>query len=550
LPPETHVNHLLELLGKGLGSDLGELLKRYYWSPQDRRAEELRSACRAHPEVAELHFQLGLACLSDALVDEAIVHLSRFCQQKPRDVEGNLALAAACADGGRTEKALAHLAAAREVGADLAAVEFAMGFCCERVERAQDAAEHYRKTIAAEGHFMPARERLAAVALLLGRTDEAIEQYDAMRQAEPQEPWIRATLARLLHHAGRHERAAEEFESAIVLEPENWALVDDEVESLVAEGRTPEAMDRLKMLIEQQGPFPDLYVRLADLCSERGDDDAALSNYRAALDMQPNYLEATVKLGTHHLVFGRWEEAAEAFHQAMELNDRLMANYVGMGVAQEAAGRHIEAMNSFDLAAAVEPNSTLLLTEMARLQLKATLADSVAESFGGEGNTPIALMELQNGQLLQKQLVRHGEQIERHPRHADLRYRYGVLLRSEGRLAQAAQQFDHAVRLSGTYLQAAVRLGITQQEMGQVKAATETFRRALEVDPCQIEWHYRLGLMYIDRARFEQAVRDMTQRGDDEEEIRARLALSLQHMGLMDRAAASWRSLCRMHAGA
>jgi tetratricopeptide (TPR) repeat protein len=82
-------------------------------------------------------------------------------------------------------------------------------------------------------------------------------------------------------------------------------------------------------------------------------------------------------MGTQHLACGRWEEAAEAFGEACELNDQLLVNYVGIGVCQAAMGRREDAINSFELASAVEPNSTLLLAEMSKLQLKADLAAEI-----------------------------------------------------------------------------------------------------------------------------------------------------------------------------
>jgi lipopolysaccharide biosynthesis regulator YciM len=65
-----------------------------------------------------------------------------------------------------------------------------------------------------------------------------------------------------------------------------------------------------------------------------------------------------------------------------------------------------------------------------------------------------------------------------------------------------------------------------------------------------VDLHYRLGLLYTDRREFDKAVQHMEQAAEgapDNQQIRASLALSLQNMGLMDRAAATWRSLWRLH---
>jgi Flp pilus assembly protein TadD len=65
-----------------------------------------------------------------------------------------------------------------------------------------------------------------------------------------------------------------------------------------------------------------------------------------------------------------------------------------------------------------------------------------------------------------------------------------------------------------------------------------------------VDLHYRLGLLYTEQQMFDQAVSHMeTAAGGapHNEQIRASLALALQNMGLMDRAAATWRSFWKMH---
>ena len=116
-------------------------------------------------------------------------------------------------------------------------------------------------------------------------------------------------------------------------------------------------------------------------------------------------------------------------------------------------------------------------------------------------------------------------------------------------MSAAIRLFARAVEIHPTYVQAIIKLGITQQELGKLDEATETFRRALEIQPKWVDVHYRLGVLYTDRRRFEEAAHHMVEAAEgapDNEQVRAGLALSLQNMGLMDRAAAAWRSLCRM----
>jgi tetratricopeptide (TPR) repeat protein len=545
------MSYLLELLGKGLDSEIGDLLDRYFWSPQSQTVGQLAMRSKEHPDWPDLHFQLGLAYLRGSDLEAAVDHLGQACRRKPDYAAARLALAAAYVEQGRTQQALGQLVLANQTKPGEPPILFAIGFCHEKLRQGDKAAEYYRDTLTRDPSCTVARERLAALAVFNDDVPEAIAQYEALQQENPGDPWVHGALAQLHYRAGQYQEAVTHFENAIALEPENWSLLDDEVEALVAEGSIREAIERLHELIERQGPFADLHVRLADLYSQVGDDEAAMTHYREALEIQPTYLEANVKLGTHNLINGRWEEAAEAFHRSTEISDRLLANYIGMGVAHSACGRRQDAVNSFELAAAVEPNSTLLLSEMARLQLKAAVAQEFDKTFKPDTDVPVADVDFDNDDLIHKQIERHAQQVEIQGGHADLRYRYGVLLRSQGRLGEAMEQFAKAVEINPAYTQAIIKLGVTQQDLGLADQAIETFKRALEIKPQFVDLHYRLGLLYTDRRQFDQAVAEMEIAADgkqDNEQIRAGLALSLQNMGLMDRAAATWRSLWKIHA--
>ena len=203
-------------------------------------------------------------------------------------------------------------------------------------------------------------------------------------------------------------------------------------------------------------------------------------------------------------------------------------------------------MNSLDLAAAVEPNSLVLLTEAVRLQLKSVLADRLGAACE-EGNSP-DMQSLDSDQLLRRQVARHRQEVRRRPQAADIRYRYGLLLRQDGQLVPACRELAKVVHLAPTDVLAAVKLGICLQETGQVERSLEAFGRALGTCGQDLSRHYRLAVLFSDRRRFRPAIEQMRRESTlSAEAFESRLGLSLQDLGLVDRAAATWRSLSRMH---
>ena len=493
------VSILLEVLGRGLGSDLHEMLGRFYWDGKlaevgSSPSQPLEDSSRPNPDL-----ESGLAHWRESRLGEAQESLVRACRQDSENIRARAALACVFDEAGDVASALEQLRALDRLKPAEAIIQFSMGLCCERVLPPADAADYYRRAIELDEEFVLARERLAAVRLHAGDTAETIRQYQAICRLVPENTRLRTLLGALLCRAGEYDSAIEEFESAIVMGPDNWALQDVNCLQLVAEGKIHEAIEDTHQAIKMQGPFADLHLRLGDLYSLSSDDALARKHYLKTLDIQPFYLEALIRLATHHLLFGRWEESAETFGRAAELSECVVVDYLGMGVAQAAAGQKENAANSFDLAVAVEPNNTLLHSQMIRLHWKVTRADEMIQwidQFRNEGQPPDSPG---NDSLLRDELECHAERVGAEPLRADVRLHYGVLLRSAGRLTEATQQFAYAVKLHPTYLPALVKLGVSLKELNHDRHARGIFCGMFDTEDQQIDFHYRLAVQFSQR---------------------------------------------------
>ena len=256
-------------------------------------------------------------------------------------------------------------------------------------------------------------------------------------------------------------------------------------------------------------------------------------------------------MGTGYLRRGTYEDAAKWFNWATEINDRLLSAYVGLGVAQYEAGRCDEAQESFEMAAGVEPNSTLLFSEMARLHLRAGAAREADKYLSPQTLAPAGgeAAPGPTGDLVTWQIERHQAVIKQRPHYADLHYRLGVLLRHCRRNDEAVDAFRAAVRINPNYEKALTKLGVLLHELGRSDEAVDTLKRALALDPESADLHYRLGLIFADRHKFALAHQqfEYAARHDPQNlEYNANLALALQNMGLLDRADASWQLICEV----
>jgi tetratricopeptide (TPR) repeat protein len=538
------MSYLLEALGRGLLADLQAAFDHQLPVVADDCPDTLQARLNASPTSLDLALRLGIALLRESRLKEAQQALEVARTLGPSAVAPHLALACVCDELGHMDQALAHLRTAQRLDPHDPAIAFGIGFCYERMGQSHEARSAYLSAIERCPQLRNAYERLAALAVREHRWHEAIEQYERLAEMEPDDLDVLLTLGNLYLQAHRITDAVEQYQEALTIEPESHDEPLTTAEEMAADGHLDEAIQTLEKLVRKYPNMAPFHVRLGDLYVKVGDDARATESYQVALAAQPSFLEATVKLGTQHMRQGRYVDAAVTFNRAIELNDRLITAFVGLGVAQHDSGRFHESLATFDLAASLEPSTTLLFSESARLHLKTERQDQDAtepEDAAAACGDP--------NELLAAALQRHEQALRTAPNHADLHYRYGLLLRQVGRQAEAIQAFRNAIRINPVYCKALVKLAICLKEAGDTDEAVTTFQRALSVNDRFVDVHYQLGLLFAQRNRFNLALEEFEQAVADHNQnpsFRPNVALALQNIGMLDRAASTWRSICEL----
>lgn len=545
------MSYLLEVLGRGLLAELAGAFHELLSDNDKIATRELEHAVNCEPYNIDHHRRLALRSLRDRQYARARASFDEVIKLEPTDKAARVGLACIYDDLGLTRKALENLTLLADEAASDEAVAFAIGFLQERLGESALAAKSYKTALELNENLRNAHERLAAVYLKLGDTPAAIEHYEHLNWCQPGDIHTAITLGNLYLRAGRFEDAVRSFEHAIVVDPDNWEAKDDYVSACMQAEKHDEALVALREMIERRPECADQYLRLGDVYTKLGMPPQALQAYTQAVTLHPDYLEATIKIGTTHLRDGAYSAAAKAFARAVEINDRIMTAFVGLGVAQLALDKVDDAKVSLEMAAGAEPNSTLMFREMARLQLKVSASQQAARytSPAEVVRNPDAPPSDNVDDILEYQIKQLGQALTLHPNHADLHYRLGLLQRSAGRIHEAIECFQKAVAINPRYMKALMKLAIALREVGRLDEAIAAATQALEVDTESIDLHYQLGLIFADRRQFAHALEhfDRAVANDPTNlDYTANLALALQNMGLLDRAAEAWRTLCEV----
>ena len=120
-------------------------------------------------------------------------------------------------------------------------------------------------------------------------------------------------------------------------------------------GRLEEAITSYREALKIHPQFEEALVNLSRALSEQGRADEALTHVAAAAQIKPNDVEAQYNLGTELADRGRFAEAVEALQIAVRLKPDYAKAHANLGSALANLGRLDEAIAQFNEALRIDP---------------------------------------------------------------------------------------------------------------------------------------------------------------------------------------------------
>ena len=523
------MSKLLEIFGRAITVDNADLIWHWFHALKTHTPD---GSTRQFGELDEV-----LDLLGERQLDRAQEKLNFYLFENPDCPMGRMAAAAICLHHNSIEDAMEQLQSVYMRQPSNTMALYSLGCCYERLGKEAQAIEFYQDCIKFKSHLQLPRQRMAAIYYKNGRITETIDEYEALTAEHPEDIASLVLLGYLYTSNKQYENAVTTFNMAILSHPDNFHddNQEDEINELIDGGQYDQAIQNVQWLMDKVGEMPDLYVRMGDICSKAGHVADAIANYENSIRMQPNYLEGTIKLGTHYLRCRRPVLAAEQFNRAVEINDDIVDAYIGLATAQHLADEMTDAHNTLSLAAAIQQNSTLLFSETATLHLQTTLQD---QSDNPEDPGPI--IEIND-------VIRaHQKQMTDTPKNADIHYKYGILMMVVGDLAKAAESFENALKINPTHYRAQTKCAICFNESDRQSLALDMLTQPQPIDLATLELHYRTAILYCDKSRFTQALANLENAMKSnfaEPDASLNIEVVLENLGLIDRAVATWDRL-------
>jgi len=525
------MSQLLEILGRAITIDIADLI--WHWLNAAKLSKDDSQTAR-YSQLTKAIELIGVRKL-----DAAAEQMRLYLFENPSCTYGRLAAAAICLYNNHLQEAIKELNSVylREPTNTMAL--YTLGYCYERLGKESQAIEFYQDCLKFKSYLQLPAQRLAAIYFKNGQLEKTIEQYEILKNEYPDDISTLVTLGHLYIATTRYMQAIETFNTAILIHPDNFHN-QDEIDQLIVEGQFQEALERLEDLLQGQPNRADLLMKHADVLRVLGACDDAVSQYEEALRMCPDFLEATIKLGTQYLQLHQVRLAAQQFNKAVEINDKIVDAYIGLATSQKLAGNLSDAFGTLSLAAAIQPNSTLLFAETAALRFQDGLRENLP--FDNEYNN--VLEDPTN--LTRAVIDAHRQQITHRPQNPDLYYRLGVLMMSIGRLAESIQSFQTVLEINPDYNRARSKLAICLFEVNQKAEALDHLPGPDRLDKDTLELHYKTALLYCDKVKFASSLMNLErhlEKNFARPDAAVNISIVLQNLGLLDRVTTMWDNL-------
>jgi tetratricopeptide (TPR) repeat protein len=227
-------------------------------------------------------------------------------------------------------------------------------------------------------------------------------------------------------------------------------------------GNHDRAIAEMKEYIRKDPGSADPRASLADLLIRVGDYDGALEQYRASLELKPDYWYAMREIGAIYLTQGRLREAEEMYLKSQRAlpseGERQEANIIAIRASIDVArGKYAEAVESFTRAFALDSLNTTAAYGIVR-----ALTDM------GKYDEAAGVVRTIGSELARRGMSRSSAMVGYHLMRARLWHK-------QGEQELALEQCDSAMAFTNKLIRPAVQL-----QMAEIFLAQKRYDDALE----------------------------------------------------------------------
>jgi tetratricopeptide (TPR) repeat protein len=310
----------------------------------------------------------------------------------------------------------------------------------------------------------------------------------------PKDAEVQNRLGEALDRIGALEGAIDAYKRALANRPDFTRAANNLVLALAAAGRGGEAVDFARRRVLLAPADPEAHFTLGLAQSEQNVDEA-VRTFRHVIGMRPGHALAHYNLG---LVLKRVDRASEAIASLLRANDiePRAETFFAIGTIHFQQGDIERALGALDAAVKLDPrNADAWIARGAVFKARGELPLAVdalrralalrPDSWSARSTLATVLRlagedEAARQEALEAERRRTAGQAERE---AAVLTAVGIARLDGGDIAAAAEHFQRAIAVHGSYAPAHYQLGRALRALGRIDDARSAFAKARQLNP-------------------------------------------------------------------
>jgi tetratricopeptide (TPR) repeat protein len=223
----------------------------------------------------------------------------------------------------------------------------------------------YKEAIAIKPDSLEAQRSLADVYMLADQLAEARKLIDAVLRDKPNDPASLIVAGRIASREDKPEEALRLVRQAMALRP-TYGEAKVQLADLLA-GPAPDEAEGLLMAVEPaDAAFERAMLLLSDIQVRRAQLDQAILILRRLLDFRPDSLAGRQALVYRYMASHQPDKAVIEIRELLKVRGQAPGLLVQMGDAQLAQNRFDDALDAYEKALVVQPDSSKALLGQTR----------------------------------------------------------------------------------------------------------------------------------------------------------------------------------------
>ena len=387
-----------------------------------------------------------------------------------------------------------------------------------RLNHYQDAYTDLRQAVALNPANADYQANVGYVLWKLGRANEAIDAERAAQELDDKNYTTHYQLGRFLLRIGDPRQlpeAALQFRRALELDPRQYDVRFELIAVYRLLNDAPRAMSQL-LLVQDARPSDARvpYVR-GLLATDRGDLDAAVNDFREALQRDRTLVGAWQDLGLAYVKLSRWPEAVEAFAElAKQRADSGEVAYLH-ALALYNSQKSAEAEKEVRRALRIDPGAANAYTLLGIILAShggasSEAGEALTQAVALDGTNYDAVFNLGRVQYAEKDYEGATRSfraaVRLKPKGAEAHFFLGTSLESAGDSAAALSEYQEIIKLDPESVYGQLGSGVLLLKQGKKDEAIGALQRATAIDPKNFEARWSLGRALMLSERFTEAV--------------------------------------------